>query len=311
MPRRKLVIHKYRVRPGKLSIIELLVLLGRELLENLFPDGLLPPSWPWIGVNSWLTMLMMTGEIPLIPYHITLNTCDRDIPVWWDNYIDRQGVAQVMDDLLYVQSWDVPPEINSVSFNFVLLGSSMLDEDGFRLPEAIEEAMWAANFILTVSADSIIRASLGADDRIQPLEFWKKLPELTKLEYLSYSGELYTQDRDEYGNGMPFFLIDFVPAWIQILSLSRCNGFSGSTVRKFVQRVKDGDFHQLEDLYLEQVFGELDSTRDACNLLDALATLPKLQNLQIGPVIRSKKVQAAVETFKLSRPGVYVDSDGW
>jgi hypothetical protein len=253
-------------------------------------------------------MLMMTGEIPLMPYHITLNTCNRGVPSWWDPFIDRSDVRQVMDGLLYVQSWDVPPEINTVSFNFLLLGSSMLDEDGFRLPEAIEEAMWAANFILTVSADSIIRASLGADDGILPLEFWKKLPELTKLEYLSYSGELSTQDRDEYGNGMPFFLIDFVPAWIQILSFDNCKGFNGNTVRKFVRRVRDGDFHQLRALYLEHVFGDLDSTRVALDLLDALATLPKLNYLRIGPVLRSEKVKAAVKALEEARPDMDVSS---
>jgi hypothetical protein len=187
-----------------------------------------------MGVNSWLTMLMMTGEIPLMPYRITLNTNDRDdVPVWWDPFMERQGVAQVMDDFLYVQSWDVPPEINIVSIDFKLLGRSMLGEDGHVLPEAIEEAMWAADYILTVSADSIIRASLGADWRIQPLELWKKLPEMPKLKDFSYWGKLYTHDRDEYGNGMPFFLIDFVPAWIEEISFSNCTGFDGDTVRKF------------------------------------------------------------------------------
>ena len=59
---------------------------------------------------------------------------------------------------------------------------------------------------------------------------------------------------------------------------------------------------------LEQVFGDLDSTKDALDLLDALATLPKLDNLHIGPVLRSEEVKAAVKALEEARPDMTVKS---
>jgi hypothetical protein len=56
------------------------------------------------------------------------------------------------------------------------------------------------------------------------------------------------------------------------------------------------------------VFGDLDSTKDALDLLDALATLPKLNYLKIGPVIRSEEVKAAVKALEEARPDMDVRS---
>ena len=200
MPR-KFRIHKYFVRPGKLSIIELLVLFGPDLLHALFPHGVMTHTWPWIGVNSWLTMLMMTGEVPLIPYAMTLNTNRHDhaYPTWWGAFMDRHGVVHVMERLLYVQSWDVPPEIETVTLDFILLGVSMLDENEEIVPESLEEAMRAAEFILTLSATSITHLSLTVRRDVQPFELWKLLPELRKLTTLIYNGELYTHDVNSDG----------------------------------------------------------------------------------------------------------------
>ena len=99
-----------------------------------------------------------------------------------------------------------------------------------------------------------------------------------------------------------------MPAGIEELSLCNCEGFSSHTVSIFVRCVRAGDFQQLRGMYLEQVFGRLDSTSAALDLLDDLATLPKLDNLHIGPLFGSKKVEEAVDALKVARPDMNVSS---
>jgi hypothetical protein len=312
MPR-KLRIHWYPVLPGKSSILELLLTLGPDFLQQLFPNGLLPHDWPWTGVNSFLTMLMMTGEVPLIPYHITLNTnhWNLNYPCWWGAAMERHGIANVVETLLKVQSWDVPPEIGGASFDFLCLGRSMHapslndDEDGPVLREALHEAKLAMHAILTLSATSINSLSLTTRRDVSLVEFWNMLPAMSNLKEFDYTGDVSTHSVDSDGFG-PSELIEFVPKDIEYLCFRNCQGFGSHSVEIFVRRVADGDFQQLTYLCLEHVFGEMQSARPQLDLLHALATLPKLARLYIGPVIQSKEVTDAVDALRLARPTMYV-----